>query len=166
MLRKPSRRSKPLGSPYEAAVLYLGNRPRSVGEIRRHLHGKRFDDEAIDGAIDKLRAQRYVNDLDFAKYWVEQRSRFRPKGDRALVSELTNKGVSRETIDAALGEMPAESEADRARRAIARQLRRWESLEVPERKRKIHAFLAQRGFGYDVIDEVIARPEVEVAATE
>jgi regulatory protein len=163
MLRKPSPRSKPIGSPYEAAVQFLGNRPRSVAEIRRHLRGKRYDDEAVDGAIDKLRAQRYVDDLDFAKYWVEQRSRFRPKGDRALVSELTSKGVSRETIDAALGEMPAESEADRARRAIARQLRRWESLEAAERKRKIHAFLAQRGFGYDVVDEVIARPEIEAA---
>ena len=161
MLRKASPRAKPLSSPYEAAVLYLGNRPRSVSEIRRHLRGKRYDDEAIDGAIDKLRAQRYVDYLDVAKNWVEQRSRFRPKGDRALVSELTSKGVSRETIDAALGDMPAESEADRARRAIARQLRRWESLEPPERKRKIHAFLAQRGFGYDVIDEVIARPEAE-----
>ena len=165
MLRTASPRAKPLSSPYEAAVQFLGNRPRSISEIRRHLRGKRYDDEAIDGAIDKLRAQRYVDDLDFAKYWVEQRSRFRPKGDRALVSELTAKGVARETIDAALGDMPAESETDRARRAIARQVRRWESLEPAERKRKIHAFLAQRGFGYDVIDEVIARPEAE-APTE
>ena len=160
-MRKPSSRAKQLGSPYEAAVLYLGNRPRSVSEIRRHLRGKRYDDQAIDGAIDKLRAQRYVDDLDFAKYWVEQRSRFRPKGDRALMSELTSKGVARETIHAALGEMPAESETDRARRAIARQLSRWQSLEPAERKRKIHAFLVARGFGYDVIDEVIARPETE-----
>jgi regulatory protein len=160
-VRKASPRAKTLGSPYEAAVVYLGNRPRSVGEIRRHLRSKRFDDEAIDGAIDKLRAQRYVDDLDFAKYWVEQRLRFRPKGDRALVSELTAKGVARETIDAALGDVPVESESDRARRAIARHLMRWESLEPAERKRKIHAFLAQRGFGYDVIDDVIARPSVE-----
>ena len=154
-MRKPSPRAKPLGSPYEAAVQFLGNRPRSVAEIRRHLRGKRYEDEDIDGAIDKLRAQRYVDDLDFAKYWVEQRSRFRPKGDRALVSELTSKGVSRETINRALGEMPAESEADRARRAIARSLSRWQALDAPERKRKIHAFLATRGFSYDVIDEVI-----------
>jgi len=116
----------------------------------------------MDGAVAKLRAQGYVDDLAFAKYWVEQRPRFRPKGGRALVSELSSKGVARETMDAALGEMPAESETDRARRAITRQLRRWESLEPPERKRKIHAFLAARGFGYDVIDEVIARPEAEV----
>jgi regulatory protein len=160
-VRKPSSAARPLGNPYEAAVEFLASRPRSLAEIRRHLRSKRYDDEAIDGAIDKLRAQRYVNDLDFAKYWVEQRSRFRPKGDRALVAELTNKGVSRETINEALGEMPAESEADRARRAIARQLIRWTSLEPADRKRKIHAFLAQRGFGYDVIDDVIERPEAE-----
>jgi regulatory protein len=160
-VRRPSSAARPLGSPYEAAVEFLAARPRSLAEIRRHLHSKRYDDEAIDGAIDRLRAQRYVSDLDFAKYWVEQRSRFRPKGDRALVSELINKGVARETIDAALGDMPAESESDRARRAIARQLMRWQDLEPAERKRKIHAFLAQRGFGYDVIEEVIARPEVE-----
>ena len=158
-MRKASSRPKPLSSPYEAAVLYLGNRPRSVSEIRRHLHGKRYDDEAIDGAIDKLRAQRYVNDLDFAKYWIEQRSRFRPKGDRALVSELTNKGVARETINIALGELPAESETDRARRAIGRSITRWQVLDPAERKRKIHAFLAARGFDYDVIEEVIAAPE-------
>jgi regulatory protein len=143
-------------------VQFLASRPRSVAEIRRHLHAKRFDDDAIDGAIDKLRAQRYVDDLDFARYWVEQRSRFRPKGDRALVSELTNKGVARETISAALGELPEESEADRARRALARQLARWQSLEEGERSRKIHAFLVARGFGYDVIEEVIATPVAEV----
>lgn len=138
---------------------YLAPRPRSVGEIRRHLRGKKYDDEAIDGAIDRLRAQRYVNDLDFAKYWVEQRARFRPKGDRAIISELTNKGVARETIDIAMGEVPVESEADRAWRAIGRRINRWSTLEPSDRRRKIHAFLAARGFDYDVIDEVIKRGE-------
>jgi regulatory protein len=140
-------------------VRYLGSRPRSVGEIRRHLRAAKYDDEAIDGAIDKLRAQRYVDDLDFAKYWVEQRLKFRPKGDRALVSELTMKGVSRETIDIALGELAPDSETERARQVIVRPLTRWRGLARPELRRKIHAYLAQRGFGYDVIDEVIRREE-------
>ncbi len=160
-MRRARPEAKPYGNPYEEAVGFLATRPRSVAEIRRHLHGKRYDDAAIDGAIDRLRAQRYVDDLDFAKYWVEQRSRFRPKGDRALVSELTSKGVARETINAALGELPPESEADRARRALARPAARWRSLDATERKRKIHAYLVARGFGYDVIEEVIAEPELE-----
>jgi regulatory protein len=158
-VRKTKSEAKAYGSPYEAAVRFLATRPRSVAEIRRHLRSERFDDEAIDGAIDKLRAQRYVDDLDFAKYWVEQRARFRPKGDRALIAELTNKGVGRETIEIALGEGPIETEADRARRAIGRSVTRWQALEPAERRRKIHAFLASRGFDYEVIDEIIADRE-------
>ena len=138
---------------------YLATRPRSVGEIRRHLRAARYDDEAIDGAVDKLRAQRYVDDLDFAKYWVEQRAKFRPKGDRALISELSMKGVSRETIDIALGELSPDSETERALRAIVRPSTRWRDLEPAVRRRKVHAYLAQRGFGYDVIDEVMRREE-------
>jgi regulatory protein len=163
MARTASRTARPAGSAYDAAVRYLAARSRSVSEIRRHLRGKRFDDAAIDAAVDKLRAQRYVDDADFAKYWIEQRDRFRPKGDRALMSELLRRGVARETIEIALGERPADAEVERARRAIARPITRWLTLEPAERKRKIHAYLAARGFDYEVIDEVIARPEREDA---
>jgi len=159
MARRPSTRTAPSGSAYEAAVRYLAGRSHSVAVIRRHLRGKRFDDAAIDGAIDKLRAQRYVDDAAFARYWIEQRDQFRPRGDRALVSELLRKGVARETIEVALGDRPADAEVQRARRAIARPITRWQTLEPAERKRKVHAFLAARGFDYEVIEEVIAHPE-------
>jgi len=161
MARRPSTRTAPSGSAYEAAVRYLAGRSHSVAEIRRHLRGKRFDDAAIDGAIDKLRAQRYVDDAAFARYWIEQRDQFRPRGDRALVTELLRKGVARETIEVALGDRPADAEVQRARRAIARPITRWQTLEPAERKRKIHAFLAARGFAYEVIEEVLARPEAD-----
>ena len=32
---------------------------------------------------------------------------------------------------------------------------RWATLAAPERKRKIHAYLAARGFDYGTIEEVI-----------
>jgi len=75
------------------------------------------------------------------------------------VSELLRKGVARETIEVALGDRPADAEVQRARRAIARPITRWQTLEPAERKRKVHAFLAARGFDYEVIEEVIAHPE-------
>ena len=168
MVKRPSRSSSsargPVADPdpasaYDAAVRYLGSRPRSVAEIKRHLRSKRFDDAAQDQAIDQLRAQRYIDDEAFARYWVDQRERFRPKGDRALVSELLGKGVARETIDVVLGDAAPDAEVSRARDAIRRPLSRWLTLEEGERKRKIHAYLAGRGFSYDTIDEVITTPE-------
>jgi regulatory protein len=158
---RPPRDAPPEGDAYDAAVRYLGPRPRSVAEIKRHLRTKRFDDEAQDKAIDALRAQRYIDDEAFARYWVEQRARFRPKGERAIVSELLARGVARETIDIVLGEADPDAEAKRAREVIRRPMTRWLSMDERERKRKIHQYLASRGFSYDVIEEVIARPNAD-----
>lgn len=127
-------------------------------EIRRHLRTKRFDDAEIDKAIDKLRAQRYIDDEAFARYWVEQRDEHRPRGERAIVSELIQKGVSREVIDLVVGQREPDSEVKRARDVIKRPITRWLTLAAPERKRKIHQYLAQRGFSYDVIEEVLEHP--------
>jgi len=154
-----ARPEQPSGDPYDVAVRYLANRPRSVAEIRRHLRGKRFDGLAIDRAIDGLRAQRYIDDEAFARYWLEQRERFRPRGDRALVHELLQKGVARETIDLILGQRDPEAELKQAREAVRRPLVRWLRLEEGERKLKVHAFLARRGFSYDTIEAVSERPE-------
>ena len=38
---------------------------------------------------------------------------------------------------------------------------RWLAMNENERKRKIHQYLATRGFSYDVIEEVIAKPEAD-----
>ena len=150
----------PSGTAYDAALRYLGNRPRSVSEIHRHLRGKKFDDEAIAAAIDKLRAQRYVDDDAFARYWLEQRERFRPRGDRGIRMELAQKGVSRDVIDVVLGERAPDADIEQAKKALTRMMSRWAALTALERKRKIHTFLAARGFGYGTIEEVI-RASVE-----
>jgi len=155
MPARTRRATEPAGDPYDVAVRFLGSRPRSVAEIARHLRSKHFDAVAIDGAIDKLRAQRYVDDEAFARYWVEQRERFKPRGDRALKSELLGKGVSRDVVDVVLGERAPDADVALAKRALSRPLTRWVTLAAPERKRKIHTYLAARGFDYDTIEEVI-----------
>ncbi len=156
MATKSSRTAAPKGDAYDDAVAYLANRPRSIAEIERRLRSKRHDPAAIDRAIDKLRAQRYVDDEAFARYWVEQRARFRQKGDRALRSELRLKGVPGDVIDLVLGGREPDAEAAQAHEALRRPLVRWLTLEPVERKRKAHALLVQRGFSYDIIEEVLA----------
>lgn len=160
-MRSRTATAAPKGSAYDAAVRFLGPRPRSVAEIHRHLRGKGFDDPAIDQAIDQLRAQRYLDDEAFARYWIEQRDTHRPRGERALVSELMQKGLSREVIEQALGEREPDADVKRARELIRRPITRWMTLSEADRKRRIHQYLAQRGFSYDVIGEVLEHPVVE-----
>jgi regulatory protein len=155
MAKRTSPADTPAGDPYEAAVRYLGGRPHTVAEIHRHLRGKRYDERAIDHAIDRLSAQRYVDDEAFARWWVEQRERFKPRGDRALRTELLQKGVSRDVVDVVLGERAPDADVALAKRALSRPMTRWATLEPQERKRKIHTYLAARGFDYGTIEEVM-----------
>lgn len=163
MVRKPTtkRHTRPPGDAYEDAIRFLGPRARSVAEIRRQLRGKQHDEVAIDGAIDRLRANGHLDDVAFARYWLEQRERFRPKGDRALVSELLQKGVAREAIDAVLGERAPDAQLVQARAAIRKPLARWSGIDDADRKRRVQAYLVQRGFDYTTIEEVLEHPVAE-----
>jgi SOS response regulatory protein OraA/RecX len=74
--------------------------------------------------------------------------------------ELGQKGVSRDVIDVVLGERAPDADIEQAKKALSRAMTRWATLTAPERKRKIHTFLAARGFDYGTIEEVI-RASVE-----
>ena len=161
MARKVKPADTPAGDAYDAAVRYLGGRPHTVAEIHRHLRSKKFDAETIDHAIDRLRAQRYVDDEAFARWWVEQRERFKPRGQRALRTELAQKGVGRDAVELVLGERAPDADVEQARRALSRPLTRWADMPDAEKRRKIHGYLAARGFDYETIDEVTRREVAE-----
>ena len=161
MARKVKPADTPAGDAYDAAVRYLGGRPHTVAEIHRHLRSKKFDVETSDHAIDRLRAQRYVDDEAFARWWVEQRERFKPRGQRALRTELAQKGVGRDAVELVLGERAPDADVEQARRALSRPLTRWADMPDAEKRRKIHGYLAARGFDYETIDEVTRREVAE-----
>src|SRR4051812_44632916 len=99
---------------YDAALRFLGARPRSEREIRTRLAKHQFAPEMVDGAIERLRRIGLVDDAAFAEYWVEQRQTHRPRGGRLLKQELRAKGIDQDTAAAAI---PVEDDADDAYRS-------------------------------------------------
>ena len=67
---------------FDAALRFLGSRPRSEREIRDRLARHEFDVPVVDRVIERLRRIRLVDDAAFAAYWVEQRATHRPRGAR------------------------------------------------------------------------------------
>ncbi|MGD8244491.1 MAG: RecX family transcriptional regulator, partial [Anaerolineae bacterium] len=87
---------------YGRALDYLSYRPRSESEVRRNLGDKDVEDQIVDRVIGRLKRAGLVDDREFARYWVENRARFNPRGRRGLRHEMRQKGVPREIIDEAL----------------------------------------------------------------
>lgn len=148
---------------YQAALRYLAARPRSRAEVVRRLREKGHTEEAIDAALQRLEARSYVDDAAFAAFWVENRSRFRPRSAAAVAHELRQKGIEDETIRAAVNEIDEEGAAWSA---VAGQIDRWRALTKAEFDRKIMAHLARRGFGFEMARRIARRAWIQLHASE
>ena len=139
---------------FDAALRFLGARPRSEREIRDRLARHEFDVTVVDRVIERLRRIRLVDDAAFATYWVEQRASHRPRGSRLLKQELRQKGVSQDVLAEAL---PLEDDDEGAYRAAQRKATSLRALDERTFKQRLGAFLQRRGYGYETIKPVVTR---------
>ncbi len=137
---------------YERALNYLSYRPRSKAEVRRNLRRKDVEDRVIDVVIGRLTRADLLDDREFARYWVDNRARFNPRGLRGLRYELRRKGVAHDVIDDALAAFDVQAAARKAVNAGARRLSRE---APPDFRRKLKAYMARRGFSYGLIKPLV-----------
>jgi regulatory protein len=132
---------------YNQALIYLTPRARSIMETRNNLKKKGFSPQIIDETISKLTGHDLLNDREFAALFVEGRERFRPKSRFALGYELKQKGISDTIIEQALADV---DDSNAALRAVKTKTKRWRNLDTSTLKKKMMAFLRNRGFSYEV----------------
>jgi regulatory protein len=137
---------------YERALNFLSFRPRSEAEVRRNLREKAVEEEIVEAAVERLTRAGLLNDREFARYWVENRLQFKPRGARALRQELWEKGVPDAIIAETLESFDAE---DVARRVAEAGARRMAHLEPADFRQKLSAYMARRGFSYAVIQPLV-----------
>lgn len=136
---------------------YLAIRNRSEKEIRDYLAKKQASSEIIEAIIKKLYEQKFLNDETFARAWVKSRANFKPRGKRVLVMELKQKGIEKELIQKILEEENEEipDELTQAKSIIGKRIQKMEGSPRQEIYNKVGAFLARRGFGWDIIKKAI-----------
>ena len=139
---------------FNAAVRYLGPRPRSETEIRRRLLQRGFDRESINKVIVSLREQGLADDNAFARYWKENREAFSPRSRQLTRLELRQKGLADEAIEPAVSEI---SDGDSAYRAALARARRISVPDYQTFRRRLGDYLRRRGFSYDVINTAVAK---------
>ena len=148
---------------HNKSLNFLSYRPRSEKEIRDYLNKKIASQKAqkfaestekvVEEIITKLKDQDLIDDRVFTDWWIEQRSRFRPKGRRVLWLELLRKGIKKEIIETFL--VSEEKEFDLARKAAKKKVKSYKDLEPMEFRQKMVAFLSRRGFNWEVIKKVL-----------
>lgn len=140
----------------QASLRLLSVRMRSRCELRTRLAVRHFSPEALEGALNDLERVGLVDDRKFARLFLESRLSRRPRSYRILRQELRSKGIDRELIDAAVGEMQEEvTESELARRALGPRLKHMSGMSPDEARARAARYLAGKGFSRSLIDDVL-----------
>ena len=96
--------------------------------------------------LDRFEEVGLVDDAAFAQAWVQTRHAGRGLARRALAHELRQRGAAQSAADAALGEVSAQAEEERARALVRGRLAATARLEHPVRVRRLAGLLARKGY--------------------
>ena len=109
----------------------------------------RITSEMIQEVVSRLESQKYINDQDFARYFIENRHQNKGISTKRLIQELKIKGIDSDIIEQAIfdqgtGNFLRDEEVE-IEKMIKKQLRKTSD------RQKIIAYLARQGFSYDLI---------------
>ena len=169
------------GKLYARALEYTLLRPHSSREVRDYLYRKTLSKKYLKKAppkkgltfsggeksanrivevagaspenaervFNRLVERGHIDDEKFARWWVENRNLRKGSSRRKLASELAAKGVPAAVAEAALAQTER-SDQDELAKIVAKKRARY-----PDEK-KLIAYLARQGFGYDDIKTALA----------
>ena len=149
----------------EIALRQLTVRARTRAELARALARKNVHEEVADSVLDRLTEVGLIDDAVFARDWLAAGGR-RQKSRRVLLGELAEKGVDRELIDEAAGELEAERDYEVARGFAARKATALAGLEQAVRYRRLAGALARRGFPASVVAQVTREALADLRESE
>lgn len=146
---EPAGQTEPAGQAEEALVRKLRARSLSVCEARQVLRGHDLDAAGIDDVIDKFCERGYLDDALLAEHLVISGVERKGQGRVALSRALAQRGIPRDVIDTALGDLP-DDDAERALEFARTKARSMARLDADTALRRLLGQLARRGYGGSV----------------
>ena len=133
--------------------------PRTQAQLAAALRRRGVPEDAAAAVLARFAEVKLIDDAMFARAWVDSRHHGRGLASRALGAELRHRGVARDDIEAALGELSPDVELETARELIARRLPGTAGMPVTARMRRLIGVLARKGYSsglaYRVVREAL-----------
>ena len=138
----------------------LTDQPRSRAELAGFLAKKHVPADIAEQVLDRFEEVGLIDDVDFARSWVQSRQRSRGVASKVLAMELRRKGVDAETAREVLAELDPDVERQNAHRLVQKKLRSMRGLDSTTQIRRLTGMLARKGYAPQVAFDVV-RAELE-----
>lgn len=152
------KKASEFGKLYQRTLEWVLLRPRSIRETNDYLYKKIFekklDKNYIDRIIEKLKSKKYLDDVRFAEYYVENRFVKKGVSIKRLKMELLKKGVSKEIIEEVLAGSERNDEEELKKIILKKR------SKYPD-DNKLIQYLCRQGFQYDLVRELVRSYETD-----
>ena len=112
------------------------------------------EDVDAGAMIEKLCAEKFLDESRYAAAFVRDKSRLSGWGETKIRYALQRKGLDKETIAQAMGEIDEEQQMDRLLKMMAAKARSLKASSEEEKRAKLIRFAVSRGFTYAQANEV------------
>jgi regulatory protein len=143
----------------------LTGRARSRHELALKLASKNVPGEIAGGLLDRFEEVGLIDDLAFARLWVNSRQQTRGLTRRVLAMELRRKGVNDEVIAQALEDVAADDEESSARALVRKKLPTLGRVDQVTATRRLIGQLARKGHSPGLAARIVREELSAVAET-
>jgi len=143
----------------QRAFRLLGRRQHSSSELSRKLWNKDYEQKLIDEVIDDLQNKGYLDDKEFIRAFVAEKSKAKNWSSKKIKAELFKRGVASKLIDEMFSERQTESDLESAMKLAKKkyEVLMKRNLEPKELRNKLSTYLFSKGFEYELTKEVISK---------
>ncbi|MFF2370365.1 RecX family transcriptional regulator [Agromyces sp. NPDC058110] len=127
----------------------------SISEVRVVLVEHGLHELEVDEWIARYERLGYLDDARLAEQLVHVNATRKGKGSGAILQELSRRGIEAEAARNAVEDLDPETEFDNARTTAERRARQLRGLDRQTAERRLSAFLQRRGYGGDVVRQVV-----------
>ena len=148
----------------DSAFRLLSMRRHSKFELSQKLIRKGFEKAEVHSMLDELSSKGYLNDIDFAHAYVEERLAKKKVGINKIRAELISKGLDKSIIVNILSMIDYSISEETALKLAEKKLLSLRRKENNKRKitQKVSAFLFTKGFEPEMIRKITGKLNLDI----
>lgn len=154
------RKSKSAAEALQSLMRLCARGERSTGDAMRLMRTWGVPEGERQAVVDKLVAQRFIDNSRYAELYVREKSHLSGWGARKIAMQLRMKCVEKEVIAVALATIDRDEQSDRLAEKLRRKMRTTKAQSDYEMRGKLLRYALGLGYDYDdantALDKIMA----------
>lgn len=154
------RKTKSAAEALQSLMRLCARGERSTGDAMRLMRTWGVPEGERQSVVDRLVAQRFIDNSRYAELYVREKSHLSGWGARKIAMQLRTKGVEKEVIAEALATIDHDEQSDRLVEKLRRKMRTTKAQSDYEMRGKLLRYALGLGYDYDdastALDKIMA----------